>query len=136
MAATATHEHTGEAGDDNEVVSSVLGVMGLDPVSLDDDGLDLAVELCGQLRGMVSTAEARFAEEIRRRRGAYAAEETLRKRQRMSAKKAKRRAKTAHATANKIRLVPRLVETVQNLECVLADVRARNNMFVARQYAH
>ena len=100
MATTAREHRTHETSDDNEFVSSVLGVMQLKPECLDDDGLDLAVELCGQLRGMVSTCEARFAEEIRRRRGAYAAEETLRKRQRMSAKKAKRRAKTAHATAN------------------------------------
>jgi len=101
---TATHQRTSdevrsEANNEYDFVSTVLSVLSLDPTSLDDEGLDVAIGVFGQLRGIVTGAEATFVAEIERRRGQFAAEEALRKRQRMSSKKAKRRAKTAGTTA-------------------------------------
>ena len=83
----------------SDFVESALYLLALDPKTLDTADLVTAIEGCGQLRGMVSAAEAGFITEYETRCGAHETAETLKRKQKLSARRAKRRTKTAKNTA-------------------------------------
>jgi len=80
-------------------VDAAAGVLLLEPSGLDVDALKTSIGLCGTLRGMVASAEAGFVAELERRSGRHEATEALRKKQKVSPAKARRRTKTAKTTA-------------------------------------
>jgi len=85
-------------------------VLLLDPAGLDVDGLKTSIGLCGTLRGIVSAAEAGFVAELERRAGRHEATEALRKKQKVSPAKAKRRSKTSKTTSEHPELAAALAE--------------------------
>ena len=119
MTTTTKDKQTSSA----EFVESALYLLGLDPKTLDTADLVTAIEGCGQLRGMVSAAEAGFITEYEARCGTHETTETLKKKQKLSARRAKRRAKTAKNTAgnNKVAEALKAGEISDEHADVLAD---------------
>jgi len=70
------------------------------PAQLDVDGLETAIGLCGSIRGMAASYEAALVVELESRVGEHQTTETLKRKQKISPRKAKRRRKSAENTAN------------------------------------
>jgi len=71
------------------------------PACLDIDSLEIVLGLCGTIRGMVACYEAAIVVELESRVGEHQTTETLKKKQKISPRKAKRRRKSAENTAKR-----------------------------------
>jgi len=91
-------------------VEAATQVLLLDPSGLDIGGLKTSIGLCGTLRGIVSAVEAGFVAELERRAGRHEANEALRKKQKVSPAKAKRRSKTSKTTSEQRELAAALAD--------------------------
>ncbi len=70
------------------------------PGALDVEGLESAIGLCGTVRGMAASYEAALVVELESRVGEHQTIETLKKKQKISPRKAKRRRKSGENTAS------------------------------------